>query len=262
VDGGLLIGELLGNGSGFSLQPAGVAASPSPGIAVARWRRDFLRLVPGDVQAFYLGDSFSQDIAAAETHGVRLDKGRLERPVVQAMLKNLSGPYAFYRRGGADGQPDVGLVVELAADSGLALGDPTIETALPALLLFILEQPLPVEATFGSGAYGATPLRYVNIEGQHVAVDYTIVERRLLAATSKEGMLALLDTVAGKSPSVETHQRWQAHVSSWGRLPSGESFSGGAITYPALQQFLPDSTAAFTLGRQKTNGTATWLLSF
>jgi len=233
----------LGLSSGTAA-PLPSTVPPSPAAQA------LLSFVPADSQGVWLGTNFEHDLTQWQQATNKLDAAVMSQTAITTFLNGFTTPYALYSRVGSDNIPDLGLVITLPApiQAGLKQNDPTIKTAieqtLPALVPLLIKNP-PVSAasiTFNDGVYSAQPVRYTNIAGQTVALDYSLTDSQLLIATSREGIQVLIDTLQKKSGSVATDTNWNSVVGSVGAADSDNQLFG-VLTQPLLQQFIPHTNS-------------------
>lgn len=219
------------------------SASPLPPAATLVPRADqaLLEQIPADATFVRLGASLKQDVASWQTVAKILDAEVLAVPAVAALVTQLDTPYAYYHRSGPDGINDVGLIVSLpdSLTPSLALGDATLEQALTALLPLITSGKPVATLRFADGVYQSTSLRFVNIAGANEALDYALSASHLQVSTSKEGMFALLDSTAARTPSFAAAAPWQSVLSEWQTVPETEHLFFGSLTYAPLLELLP-----------------------
>jgi hypothetical protein len=206
-----------------------------------------LELLPADASVILVGSSVTENFGRWQP---MLDQTVVEQPAVQQLLSELTDTYAFYRRQGADGIEDIGLVIRLpdALQSSLQHGDETLEKALTALLPMITASPLSGSVAFTDAAYADVPLRYANIAGHTQALDYAIVDDVLVVASSKEGMFALLDVVGGFAPSLATTRPWTEVIQQGNIVSSGDWLYLGYLQHPVLTDLLPQAVGALPFG--------------
>lgn len=200
-----------------------------------------LTLVPADVSLARFGSNWQADVTRWLEVSKILNGDVLARPAVKALTDQLTTPYAFYQRLGEDGSPDVGLIIELppALKGKLALGDSTIEQGLLAAVPLLVDRREVTPLAFTDRTYADLSLRYINLVGTTQTLDYTVTDTHLLVATSKEGMLALVDAAKGNTASVSEGPNWQGLLTAWGILPAGQDLVVGQIHQPQLLQLLP-----------------------
>jgi hypothetical protein len=210
-----------------------------------------LNLIPGDASLVQTGGNFKEALDAWRAAGVPLPAERLDRPLVKQLMDQLTVPYVFYYRLGADAVPDVGLVADLTSLPTLPppsfLGDAGIEAALPAWLHLLLDNPPTVDLIFTQRIYNDTSLKYVNVQGPELALDYAVQGNYLVAASSREGMLKLLDIITQRE-AVDATQGWRAFVGAWGQVPAGSSLTVATLAYPPLRSLLPPGNETVTVG--------------
>lgn len=197
--------------------------------------------IPGDATFVQLGGNLAQDIQDLETVSTILDKTILDQTSVAALVKQLKVPYAFYRRLGADGVEDLGLLTKLPTEvnPAIVLGDTTLEQAFQAMVPLILPTKPVTLPAFADGAYQTVPLRFANLLGATKALDYAIQGTTLSLATSKEGMFSAVDVAAKKQPAFEASAPWQALLGSSGPVPVTPQAVWGYLTSPNLIDLLP-----------------------
>lgn len=227
------------------LQISGIAEGQTPVLdSAASTDHQLLAATPADARLVRLGANFSEDFTRWRTTTQKVSDEILNRPNVAALINQLTAAYALYVRKGADGLDDLGLVITLpsAVQSSLAVGDASIEEALPALVpLFVASSNQSAPLAFSDGRYQEIPLRFVNIS-PNLALDYALFDGKLVVATSKEGMLQLLDTLRDKAPATLTSPAWQPLLNAWGALPATRDLVVAAFppSFP-LSQLLPVS---------------------
>jgi hypothetical protein len=224
-----LKGRIAGSTARFTGQITGAPAGTSPS--------GLLDTIPGDVTLALAGPSLAGDIERWQQVNSETVVQRLSQSPTKELLGLLTTPYVFYRRTGLDNTPDIGLVVQLPATTTLAIGSPQLEAALPAFLPFVTPQT-PGSVAFQSATYSNVPLRYANVQGSNVALDYAIVDNKLLVATSKEGMFALIDTAQQRQASLPEGP-WQAALGQPATLASAPSLFVSLLSHPSLDLVLP-----------------------
>lgn len=227
---------------GFGQESSASSPLPSPSLP-PQIDQNLLAAIPADATFVRLGGNLFSDITSWQNVARVLDKSILEQPAVAALVGQFTGPYAYYQRTGADGLPDTGLVIPLPGSltPPLALGDKTLEAALPALTPLILGQKPAVTPAFADGSYQGTALRFANLASSGQALDYALTEKRLYVATSKEGMLAALDVALSKSPALLTSSPWKNLLKEWGVVPASPELFLGFVSYAPLVDLLPTS---------------------
>lgn len=208
--------------------------------------------IPGDATFVFMGTSFSTDLLAMVARGsTALDTTLTSQPAVEQFLTSLSEPYVYYEREGPDGLTDIGLIITLPPSlrKQLAIGDPTLETSLSILLPQIIGTTLDRKLTYSEVVYKDVPLKYVNLTQDSETLDYTVTDDYIFVASSKEGMLTLIDTIVGDSQPLQSSISWQALVdspyASWG----GEHVIAGNIQESVITQLFPTAqpTVPFVL---------------
>jgi len=252
------------SGTAFSFDGLGETSialddATTPTVSAPHTSPRILEALPGDVVATHSGSNFATDINKWQDSGGPLPTSILAQPRVSQLLKALTVPYGWYTRTGADTNPDTGLIIDLSTlTTPLQLGDASIEQGLAALVPVVMEQPLTTSVAFKDGNYAGVPLRFVNILGSTITLDYTIFNNYLLISSSKEGMLALVDTISKKNPSVLTSNEWQPFFTEWGTVPEARDIIFGSFNQAMIQKLLPLSSAdqPFKLGMslQLVNG--------
>ncbi len=226
--------------------PSGESNFPVPPKA----DQALLAAIPADTRFVRLGGNLAGDITAWEDLTHVLDKTVLDQSAIAAFLKQLTGPYAYYQRLGADGVEDLGLLTMLPAGltPPVALGDAALEQALPALVPLILPvKPVSLPA-FADGIYQNVPLRFANLVGSTKALDYAIQNNVVMLATSKEGMFSLLDVAGKKTASLEASPPWQALFTAWGAAPVSPELFLGYLKFSSLLELLPTSQTELPFG--------------
>ncbi len=225
---------------GNALEMAGRAVTFNR-LSTTTTNQQLLSLVPAQAMLARLGTNFTEDVAAWRSVAGVLDEASLGAPVVTRQLEQLTGPYAYFTFPNTDGSHAHGLIIELpvALRDTLTLDAPALVQGLPALIPLILDRRTVAPIAFTEVPYGGSALRFANIAGTSQALDYAVTSTHLLIATSKDSMLALLDTVAGTQPSLETAGSWQNLLADWGALPSMHDLILGQVSLPALQALLP-----------------------
>lgn len=236
---------LSGNSPQLSLSPANSADRQQ------QYQPALLNLIPGDASLIQTGGNLKEALDAWRASGAPLPAERLDRPLVKQFIDQLTVPYIFYYRLGADAVPDVGLVADLTPIPTLTpaslFGDAGVEAALPAWLHLLLDNPPTVDLIFTERIYNETPLKYVNVQGPELALDYAVAGNYLVAASSREGMLKLLDVITQRE-AVDITQGWRAFVTAWGNMPAGANLSVATLSYPPLRSLLPPGNEAVTIG--------------
>lgn len=198
-------------------------------------------LVPGDAQFGHIGFNFAEDLAAWQQETSRLDPGIVEQPAVRQFISALATPYALFKRTGADGVRDIGIVIQLPVSlrKNLKTGEPIIEQALPALIPLILGKTVGVQPAFHDGTYENVPVRFTNITGQTQALDYTVGDSFILISSSREGIGVLADIALGKGDALKQKDPWKSLFEKSAALTEGKIISFGSIQDPALLSLLP-----------------------
>lgn len=203
-----------------------------------------LEAIPADATAVHLGANLAADIKQWQDSGAGLRADILAQSSVTQVLNSLSVPYVWYTRTGADNLPDTGLVVDLSTVTPQpVLGEAGIEQGLAAFIPLVMEQPLNTPVAFKDGAYAEVPIRFVNILGASIALDYGIANNFLMIASSKEGMFSVIDTVAKRIPSASTSIAWQPLFTEWGTIPEAKDIIFGSFSLSSLQSLLPLGSA-------------------
>jgi len=228
---------LLFNASGIAAAiPAG-ASENQPAL---------LDLVPSDISFGWIGKSLATDLSAWKPVTASLiDDDVLAKPAVSQLISQLNSEYIIYRRSGADGVEDHGIIIALPPELQrvVSIGDPGIESALQMVAPLVIGRPLTTELAYGDAAYNDIPLRYVNLAGANQALDYAVTDKYIVAATSKEGMFALLDVLAGKAASVAVSPDWEDLLAHGLVNDSNDNTALGFIKQPFVLGFLPLATA-------------------
>lgn len=227
--------------------------SPQLSLSPATYQPALLNIVPSDASLVHAGGNLKEAVERWQTAGGALSAERLERPLVKQLLDKLTGPYVFYYRLGADAVPDVGLIIDLAATPDLVaslLGDAGVEAALPSWLNLLLDNPPMVDLIFTQRDYNGTLLKYVNVQGPELALDYAVIGNYLVAASSREGMLKVLDIISQREAVGATTdgQGWRDLVTAWGDLPTSEAMTVTKISYPPFRALLPPGNETVTVG--------------
>lgn len=251
VTGVLLSAELSPDKTALVLDGAGQQSpripSPvvSPGLATPPADQGLLDAVPGDSTLVRLGANLAQDWKTWEGNTRVLDQAVLQPSAVAALINQLNASYAFYRRTGADGMEDVGLITSLPKEMNppLAMGDATLEAALPALIPLILPTKPATVPAFSDATYQEIPLRFVNFTGTDKALDYTIHGSKLLVASSKEGMFETVHVAVQKSTAASSTPPWKNLLSAAGALPASPKLILGYVSYQPLVGLLPTTEA-------------------
>lgn len=259
-----ILGEALQNGD---IQSAGIAsrfaigqlaltisgaANTLSSVAPSSSTVDhkILSYIPATSAATSLGSNFASDMTSITTTTGELDKTILQQPEVAALLAQLNTPYGFFVDSSAPGGIAYGLIVQLPANfnSTTPLGDPTLETALRALVPLLTGRKSVAPLEFNNGTYRDIPLRFVNITGGTTAIDYAKDGSYLLIASNKDTMFTLLDAAAGQTAPLNTAPQWFELFSLWGALPQTQRMIVATTTNPTLRQFLPQNPQAIQFG--------------
>jgi hypothetical protein len=185
-----------------------------------------LALVPDDVEWVRLGANFRADA----------EKWPLLQPEVLGLLDNWQTPYALYRRIGQDQVEDFGLVVSLPEET--TLSDPALAEGIKNLSALTLPDLVTSWPAWAEGEYKGIALRFANLAGPTKAVDYTVFKNHLLAATSKEGIFALLDTAQEEGVAIPQSARWQ-RILNLGSVSEARAVVLLSLKDPLLNQLLP-----------------------
>lgn len=93
----------------------------------------------------------------------------------------------------------LGLIITAApaaTNDDLSKGLRDLEPFLPGALQILLpknQTSLPAKPAFLDSAYRGAAIRYINLSGPELSLDYAILNNKLIFATSKESMLAIID---------------------------------------------------------------------
>lgn len=223
-----------------ALRLSGAAARFNP-LSAEQTNHELLSFVPAAAIATRLGANFNADVTQWLSVAGIVDGAILSSEPVAGLLDQLTTPYAWFLYPSANGSRALGLVIELpvALRGKIAIGDAGLEQGLPAVLPLILDRPTIAPTVFTQVPYGNTVLRFANISGTDRALDYAVTDRHILIATSKESMTALLDTVAGTAPALDTQGVWQTLITHWGALPVAHDIIFGSIAEAGLLRLLP-----------------------
>jgi len=99
----------------------------------------------------------------------------------------------------------LGLIVSLknsTSTSQLAQSLRDLEALMPQslkALLFEAKNQIPGVPAFNEAIYKGVTIRYINLPGPNLSLDYAILNKQLLIATSKESMLAAIDRLLPKT---------------------------------------------------------------
>jgi hypothetical protein len=215
-----------------------VAEKPAPDIA------ELLTLIPGDADFGRIGFVFSDEVNTWQNENARLDGAVLSQPAVRQFISLLSTPYAVFKRTGADGVRDIGVIIQLPESlrKTLKIGEPIVEQSLSVMIPLVVGKVLGVQVAFHEGSYADVPLRYANITGQTQALDYTIGDTFILISSSREGMSALIDTVKGNSPALPVRAPWQPLFEKSAAMIVGRPITFGNLQDNLLVSLLPIPT--------------------
>lgn len=231
------------NAQSGALQLGGLADYFNP-VAATPTNQELLSQVPAQATGVRLGASFRDDLASWLAVSSILDRNTLERPVVKQLLDQLSTPYALFTFPNAGtSKPALGLIIELPPSlvGKVTLQESALEQAVPALIPLILDRRTVAPVSFTEVPFGATRLRFANIVGTNLALDYAVTDRHILIASSKDSMQGLLNTVAGAAPPLAAIEPWQTLLAQWGAIPTAHDIFIGALNVPALLKILPTS---------------------
>ncbi len=209
-------------------------------------RKQLRSFIPGDVTFALIGTNFAIDLPIMATQDATvIDTTIVFQPGVEQLLAALDQPYVYYVRQGPDGLPDVGIIIKLpdSLRKQLAMGDPTLETALSILLPQIISTTLDRELVYSEASYKERPLKYVNLIKDTETLDYTVTDDYIFVASSKEGMLALIDTMLGDSEPMAGLAPWQPLLASENVTPGGEHVMLGSLQEPTMTKLFPTNKA-------------------
>lgn len=244
-----------------NLELSGTATARSV-IPATSTNQQLLSLIPAQVTVARLGANFFEDVEEWLTMTNTVEADILQRPLVQQLFAQLTGPYAYFTYGSPSSSPPLsspspqsgrqpatigggnqalGFIIELPLilQGKVTLGEPALEEALPALIPLLIDQRTIPPLTFTERIYEGTPLRYVNLVGVTTTLDYAVTDTHLLITTSKDSMLTLLDTIGQRAASLTRGGNWQTLLTNWGSLPASHDIVLGTLQLPALRQFLP-----------------------
>lgn len=234
----LLINARLSKG-GFEL--AGQTSLLKAPVINAAVNQQLLSLVPGSPDFVKLGANFAEDLQswAANTSG--FEKSVLDQPQAAALIKQLASPYAFFAIQNDQGVRNIGLIIELPKllKGQLFVGDQAIERSLSGLIKMLTGKPDVGQLAFSNGKYNSTPIKYLNLSGSAIAIDYSVSDKYLFIATSKDVMFQLIDTAIGGGLSVATGSSYQRLLSNWGAIPNSQSLVMGSGLPVSIRQLLP-----------------------
>lgn len=251
-----------------------------------------LSLVPSDAQAVILGGNFWQDLDDSKDTLSVLDKNIFQDEEVIKFLAQITTPYVIYTRPVTDKKAGFTMVIELPFNVAglLQLGDPVLERALLSLAVYhgkvpqqlALPSPSPVPppqteekiattspqpvSFFSEGEAQNIPLRFINIQGPEQAIDYTIFNRFLIMATSKEDMMEALAVTSGaKATFIETPS-WSKAQTQQPLASTASHVMMGYTAYTPLARLMPATlqksfiSLSFTPQRDKTavQGIMSW----
>ncbi len=126
---------------------------------------------------------------------------------------NSSSPFAA---AGEEKEGRLGLIISLKKQtsstsaqliaSQLSNSLKDLETLLPKeFASFLLKTPtLPQIPTFSQASYKNVIIRYLNLPTSELAIDYAIIDNKLVFATSKESMFVIIDRILSEAGSIET----------------------------------------------------------
>lgn len=212
--------------------------------------QQLLSLIPADATTLRVGANFQEDLARWQSVAAVIADETISQPAVRQLLDQLTTPYAYYRRTGADGSADIGLIITLPASlqGTLTPGNPALEQGLAAMLPLILDRRSAAPVSFLDATYNGVPLRYANLARNTQALDYAITGNTLFIASSKEGMFAALDVAAATAASFATAADHQPLFSQWGALPPARDIIIGSLTVPGITQLLPTQSGSVPFG--------------
>lgn len=201
--------------------------------------------VPSDATFVWQGQDASDDLTIlANARGLVIDDTVLQKLPVDTFIKKLQAPYIYYERLGADSVKDIGLVIALpetlrTGETAIQLGDQDIESALQAFIPRITGQSAAGSLAFNDGSYNNVDLKFVNLVGTTQALDYALYDGLLIMATSKEGILRVIDTIIGNTTNIEEDSSWSTLIVENNRLPRGRVQVLSEISDPLLAKILP-----------------------
>lgn len=124
------------------------------------------------------------------------------------LLVNLEEQFSFYIYNDA-GNARTGIAIELKnkdqAWEEMIKDEPNLVGSLS--FLFLSEPTLLNESSFMASSYNETPVRYLNLNSdKSISIDYTTYDNKLLIATSRDALRAIIDKIAAQknSPTIPT----------------------------------------------------------
>lgn len=177
-----------------------------------------------------LPSTLSEPLRVAQEESAALDQ----------VLKLMAGPLVVgVLPTATPGTRDVAVAIPLVPGADPIAALRTLERAATKLGPFFIGTPVP-DAAFGEGVYREVLIRYVNFGTPSRAFDYAVAGGRLLLATSRDSMFALVDTVLDGGLSLSAHPpfarlKGAARGSDWLFLRA----------HPALRDELPPAFRIF-----------------
>lgn len=204
-------------------------------------------LIPSDPSFMRMGSNFFTDISEYEQMHHFFDAKAYNAPAVQQFLAKLVTPYSLYVRTGADGVPDIGLIIQLPdqLQGKLKYKESVVEQLLISMAPLVSGRPLATQIVFGDGINGSVPLRYTNLEGQTASLDYTIGDNFILIASSREGMQELTNMATGNGLAMLASGSWTNLVGLSDGVVQSDMVLG-TIQDPATLMLLPGGSARTT----------------
>lgn len=221
-----------------------VAGEPS-GDGPVTETSELISLIPSDLTFGHVGLSLTADMEKLQSETSILNGDILAQPAVRQFISLFSTPYAIFERKGADGVRDIGLIVTLPSSlrANIKTGEPIVEQAMSALVPLVVGRVLGIQVVFNDGLYNAVPLRYVNINGQTQALDYTIGDNFLMVSSSREGMATLIDTSLSGKQGISLEEPWKGLGEKASDAIANKAFSIGILQDPVIRNLLPVSSS-------------------
>lgn len=242
--------RFVSNGTGLEVSGLGVPLSePAAGAS----NQQLLSLVPATASLVRLGANFSDDLTKWSKTASSLDMNALAQTNVQTLLGQLNTPYAFFVNSDDQGNHSYGVVITLPSNlsPALATGDSAVESGLGTLVPLLTGKQSVVPLAFSDGSRNNMPLRYVNLDGTISALDYTVNDKYLEIATSRDNMFTMMDALAGNTDSTITSAtKYSQLFSLWGALPNSRDVVLGMLSSSSFKDLLPidENTSQFPFG--------------
>ncbi len=202
---------------------------------------EITNLIPGDMEFGHIGFNFAEDMNAWQQETARLDGSIIGQPAVRQFISLLTTPYALFKRTGADGVRDIGLIIQLPEplQKNLKTGDQIIEQTLPALIPLVVGKVVGIQTAFHDGMDNGVLARYVNINGQAQGLNYVVGDNYVLFASSREGMQTLTSGALGRGSEIKTTEPWKSLFEKSAAVVEGKAAFFGRIQDSLLLSLMP-----------------------